>query len=57
MQLVHPSGLLIFVPPTPNLFDIHVLLEEIKKPLPKKAKKTMVPFEITKKFGLHNSLG
>jgi hypothetical protein len=57
MQLVHLVGLLTFVLPTPNLFDIHVFLEEINKPLPKKAKKTMVPFAITKKFGLHNSLG
>jgi len=57
MQLVHLDGLSTFVPPTPNLFDIHVLLKEIDKPLPKKAKKTMMPFGITKKFGLHNFLG
>jgi hypothetical protein len=53
MQLEHLGGLSTFVPPTPNLFDI---LEEIDKPLPKKAKKTMMPFVIAKKFGLHNFL-
>ncbi len=44
MQLVHLGGLSTFVPPTPNLFDIHVFLKEIDKPLPNKAKKTMIPF-------------
>jgi hypothetical protein len=57
MQLVHLDGLSTFVLPTPNLFDIHVLLKEIDKPLPKKEKKTMMPFVIAKKFGLHNFLG
>ncbi len=61
MQLVHRGGLLTFVLPTPNLFDIHVLLKEPKgdwQALAKEGKKKLwCLLQLQRNLGYIISLG